>query len=201
MKLVQAHYTRKEVKALIAAAVQKAVKQERELLVQIIRSLPSLDVDVKQGWIENPSSLGRQLDNLKSPLIIDTDADPFCPDDWKVEEHQKAGKLEWNPAMVRLHLDPGQQNGKCVNGNELRKKLKNQPVLNAIVLDWLLAHPEFIPEEWKGKYVFFWGTTYRDSGGDLYVRYLYWSDGVWRWNCFWLGSNWRGNDPAVVAAS
>jgi len=133
--------------------------------------------------------------------IIDTDAQPFCPDGWKVEEHQKAGKLEWNPAKVILHLDQGQKNGKCLEGNNLRKALKGQPVMNAVVLDWLLAHPELIPEEWKGKYIYFWGTIYRDSVGRLYVRCLYWGDGSWGWRCRWLGDGWGGGSPAAVAAS
>lgn len=130
--------------------------------------------------------------------IIDTSADPFCPNGWKVEEHLKAGKLAWNPAKVRLHLDPGQQNGKC-EGNKLRKALKSQPVLNACVLDWLLAHPELIPEEWKDEYIYFWGTIYRN--GDLCVRYLYWDGGAWGWTFGWLGCDCYGNDPAAVSAS
>jgi len=39
--------------------------------------------------------------------------------------------------------------------------------MNANVLDYLLAHPELIPEDWKNKYVFFWGTIYRYSSGGL----------------------------------
>ena len=40
---------------------------------------------------------------------------------------------------------------------------KNIPVLNSNVLDYLLANPHYIPEEWKAPtfgMVFFWGTIY-----------------------------------------
>lgn len=73
-------------------------------------------------------------------------------------------------------------------------------MLNANVLEYLLAHPDLIPEEWKGKAVFFWGTIYRDSDGGLYVRYLYWSGVRWSWVCNWLARDWIGHDPAAVLA-
>jgi hypothetical protein len=101
--------------------------------------------------------------------FINCDADPFIPGGWKVEEHKKGGQLKWDPKKVSLYLPKRQQNGKVIGGNELREELKDQPVLNANVLDYLLANPHLIPEEWKNKYVFFWGTIYRDSHGNLYV--------------------------------
>ena len=88
-----------------------------------------------------------------------------------------------------------------LEGNKLRKELQSRKVLNANVLDYLLAHPELIPEEWKGKCLFFWGTIYRRSNGHLYVRFLYWFGDRWRWVGGWLDDGWRGNDPAVLSAS
>ena len=118
--------------------------------------------------------------NNKDKIIIDCDKDPFCPEGWTVEEHKKGGKLEWNPKNISLYLSENQRNG-LIKGNELHKELKDKPILNANVLDYLLAHPELIPEEWKGKYVFFWGTIYRDSVSDLDVRCLCWGGGRWYW--------------------
>jgi hypothetical protein len=86
---------------------------------------------------------------------VNCDADPFMPSGWKVEEHKKGGLFKWDPKNVSLHLSPNQQNRKEIEGNKLRKELADKPALNANVLDYLLAHPHFIPEEWKGKYVFF----------------------------------------------
>ena len=134
---------------------------------------------------------------LPTKHVIDCDADPFLPDGWKVEEHIKGGQWEWNPDQIELYLAEGQKNGGYVNGHELRKQLKDKPILNANVLDYLLAHQELIPEEWKGKRVYFWGTVYRHSDGNLYVRCLYWNGRTWDWDVRWLDDDWGGDDPAA----
>ena len=133
--------------------------------------------------------------------VIDCDANPHVPDGWKVESHRKHGSLEWDLTKIQLYLSPEQQGEKRIEGNKLRKELENQPVLNANVLDYLLKHPELIPEEWKKQYTFFWGTIYRNSAGNLCVRYLYWGGWSWRWGYGWLGSDWRVSHPSVVLAS
>jgi hypothetical protein len=132
---------------------------------------------------------------------IDCDADPYIPECWKVEAHIKHGLFEWKPNKVMLYLSEQQKDGNYIEGNKLHKELKDKPVLNANVLDYLLANPQLIPEEWKGKVVFFWGTIYRDSDGDLYVRYLIWGGDGWRWLSRWLGDYWRDIRPAAVSAS
>lgn len=132
---------------------------------------------------------------------IDCNADPKIPyDGWKVEEHRRTGDFVWDPSKVTLYLSESQKNGKVIEGNKLRKELKDKPVLNANVLDYLLAHPELIPEEWKGKYIFFWGTIYRGSDGHLGVRCLRWGGARWDWGDDWLGDGWRGGRPALVSA-
>lgn len=132
--------------------------------------------------------------------LIDCDALPFCPDGWEVVEHRKHGQLQWDPSKIRLHLSKKQTDGKVI-GNKLRKELENQSVLNANVLDYLLAHPDLIPEEWKGKAVFFWGTIYRYSDGYLCVRCLCWSGDRWGRDCGWLDRDFCGRNPAAVSAS
>jgi len=140
-------------------------------------------------------------------VIIDCDVDPFVPKGWQVVEHQKGGKLVWDPDKIQLYLSPEQKDGKWIEGNALRKELANKPVLNANVLDYLLAHPHLIPEEWKKdkngyiRFIFFWGTIYRNSGGYLGVRYLCFNDGEWRWHCGWLDDDWNGHDPAALLAN
>lgn len=117
--------------------------------------------------------------------IIDCDADPYVPADRReyiVEEHQKGGQFEWDPAQVELYLSDAQKDGR-IEGNKLRKELEGKPVLNANVLDYLLKNSHLIPEEWKDKYVFFWGTIYRSQydpdDSDLYVRFLNWVGDRW----------------------
>lgn len=132
--------------------------------------------------------------------IIDCDANPYIPDGWKVEEHIKDGELHWNPDEVEFYLCDEQNGGTdTIEGNELRKKLKDKPVLNACVLDYLLANPQLIPEEWKGKAVFFWGTTYRSSDDHLYVRYLFWYAGKWHWDNSWLDNDWDDFCPTILS--
>lgn len=145
--------------------------------------------------------------DLTTQHIIDCDARPLEPSGLTVapESEQLAnrvrGQFVFDPANVKLHLSSNQQGGKFIRGNDLRKELASEPVLPANVLDFLLANPHLIPEEWKGKYVFFWGTIYRDSGGPLCVRYLYFRGGGWDSYYGWLGIGWCGSYPAALRAS
>lgn len=132
--------------------------------------------------------------------VIDCDADPFVPEGWKVKEHRKGGLWKWDEKYVILHLSKFQKKGGISTGNDLRKELENKPVLNANVLDYLLAHPHLIPEKWKGKSIFFWGTIYRDPDGDLNVRYLCWGGDGWCWRWRWLQSGWLEHCPAALRA-
>jgi len=134
--------------------------------------------------------------------VIDCDADPFVPDGWSVEEHQKGGSFQWDASKVELWLANGQKNGgKVLEGYMLHKEMAKKVPFNACVLDYLLANPHLIPEEWKGKYVFFWGTVYSYRDGSLYVRYLCWNDGRWDWGYNWLDNVWHGGSPAALRAS
>ena len=137
--------------------------------------------------------------------LVDFDAKPFIPNGWTIlpDSEQLAkrvcGQWKFDPTKVELYLNEGQKNGKSIEGNDLRKKLANQPVMNANLLDFYLAHPKLIPESWKGQYVFFWGTIYRSADGNLCVRYLYWNGGRWYWDCYWLENDWDSNYPSAVS--
>ena len=138
--------------------------------------------------------------------LIDFDVKPSIPNGWTIlpAEDQipsrARGKVKFDPTKVKLHLDRNQETG-AIEGNNLRKKLENAPVYGAQLLDFYLANPHLIPEEWKGKYVFFWGTIYRDSDGSLYVRCLCWNGVRWHWDCDWLDSDFDDDDPAALSAS
>lgn len=145
--------------------------------------------------------LGHQpLVSKPTTHVIDLGAEPFVPDGWRVESHERGGKFAWDASKVQLHLDSAQDNGGSIEGNKLRKKLTKVDgiLLNANVLDYLLAHPELIPESWKGKAIFFWGTIYRGSSVGLYVRCLCWGGERWCWSSCWLGGGWGDGDPAAV---
>ena len=85
-----------------------------------------------------------------------------------------------------------------IEGNDLRKEIVSPLVLNANVLDWLLDHPELIPEEWKDFYIFFWGTIYRYSEDSFSVRYLCWSNSKWCWFLGWSGRGFESKHPAMI---
>ena len=132
--------------------------------------------------------------------LINCDADPFIPEGWRVEEHQKSGQINFNPTKTELYLSKKQKNG-VISGNDLRKELKGKSVLNANVLDYLLAHPRLIPDSWKGKYVFCLGTVYRNSYGRLFVRGLCWNGAKWYWLWLWLGRSFRSILRVALASN
>ncbi|MEK7767713.1 MAG: hypothetical protein AAB368_15905 [bacterium] len=137
--------------------------------------------------------------------VIDCSVQPMIPTGWQINPKDQIasrfqGELVWSLEKIRLHLDPAQEGDGVLKGNALKKKLKGQPVLPANVLDWLLQHPAFIPSDWRGKAIFFWGTVYRGSGGDLCVRCLCWGDRSWDWSGHWLSFDWDGRGPAAVLA-
>ncbi|EKD56250.1 MAG: hypothetical protein ACD_58C00247G0001 [uncultured bacterium] len=131
--------------------------------------------------------------------LIDCDSMPFIPNGWSVKDHKKGGFFKFDPAKISLYLSKKQNKG-SVGGRDLLKDLADKLVINANVLDYLLAHPELIPEEWKGKFVFFWGTIYRDSDGDLHVRCLNWDGSKWIWIYGWLDYNFYSGSPAALAS-
>lgn len=141
-----------------------------------------------------------ELEVKPAEHVIDCDVLPYELDGWKVVEYKRGGQLRYDPATISLYLSENQKNGKAIEGHKLRNELQDQPVLNANVLDYLLAHPELIPDSWKGKYIFFWGTVYRGRDGDLYVRCLCRVGDGWDWGYGWLGGVWDDDVPAAVLA-
>lgn len=131
--------------------------------------------------------------------LIDCDAQPFIPDGWKVEEHHQCGQWKFDLQKISLYLSKKQNKG-AICGNDLRKELANKTVHNANVLDYLLAYPNLIPEEWKGKIVFFWGTIYRSAGDGLCVRDLIWGGSQWDWGYFWLDDVFDSGCPAALVS-
>jgi hypothetical protein len=190
-----------------------SLKQILRVVTTLVDNLPEeiedLDPKVAQMIIEGRATSGREFMRfLKNGArihvvgnhTIDCFADPFVPKGWSVEEHRRTGDFVWDPSKVALYLSDSQKNGKVIEGAKLREELKDKSVLSANVLDYLLAHSELIPEKWKGKYVFFWGTIYRDSDGLLHVRCLGWGGGRWDWRCSWLDGDWLDDGPAAVSA-
>lgn len=68
--------------------------------------------------------------------------------------HTKQEKIN----KVKLCTYARQNHGSWEEGNDIKKYVSN-PLCDD-VLDYFLDHPEEIPESWKGKLIFFWGTIY-----------------------------------------
>jgi hypothetical protein len=142
-------------------------------------------------------------------IVIDCDADPFVIAGWTVEEHKRDGQFTFDPSQIELYLDDSQKRGSYIVGDKLRQRLADEPVLNANVLDYLLANPNLIPDDWKAdkagntRYsIFFWGTVYNPLRyGSLCVRYLHWNGIMWDWGFNLLSWDWCGDYPAAVLAS
>jgi len=119
------------------------------------------------------------------PHLIDCFSQPYVPEGYSVETHRQYGEYRWNPKHVELCV-PVEKGGRNT-GDQFRKNLLHKQVLNANVLDHLLAHPELIPNEWKGEVaglpymIFFLGTTYKDCENRLAVRCLFWRGSVGEW--------------------
>jgi hypothetical protein len=138
--------------------------------------------------------------------VIDLDADPSVPEGWTVESHRPCGSLIWNPSKtLRLYLSRTQV--RPVKGADLRVEIEKYPVVNATLLDFLMArqleNPHFIPADWKYdelgrvRYIFFWGTIYRYDGG-LCVRYLRWNVLRWEQSFGWIDSQWNSQYFALL---
>lgn len=129
-------------------------------------------------------------------MLIDTNKQPFIPDGITLESHKGLGKID--PTKIELYLSEKQKTG-YIKGTDLLKELEDKPVLNAVVLDYLLKHPKLIPDEWKDKYVYFWGTIYSNSYGNLFVRCLDWNGRRWGRLYSWLDNDWLGCYPAALS--
>jgi hypothetical protein len=155
---------------------------------------------VSEGRFEQV--LGPQVQTSATPTqahgVINLEADPFVPNGWAVEEHKMGGLFDFGKSKIELFRTKKQQCGYVV-GYNLREELAREPVLNANVLDYVIEHPEFIPEDWKGKYVFFWGTVYICSLGRQCVRYLHWSNNRWSWHYRLLSTDWDNFRLAACA--
>lgn len=132
--------------------------------------------------------------------FVNFDRDSFVPQGYTIVEHKGSGQFKYDSTKVKLYLSEKQKNGKTINGDSLCRELKDLPVVNANLLDFLLKEENqyLIPDEWKGKVIFFWGTIYKNVHGDLFIRCLYWDAEEWISYYQSTSKEWYDNSPAVI---
>ncbi len=162
--------------------------------------------DVARTITINETTIAVNLGAVPKPPFDGTEVEQHIGKGWSIVEKRTDG-LYVDGRKVILHLSKRQKNGKLLKGHELREELTGKPVLDANIFDALLSNLHLIPEDWKKdendntRYIFFWGTIYRNSDRPLFVRYLFFLGGKWRSNYYWLGNDWNDNYPAALRAS
>ena len=123
---------------------------------------------------------------------------PWIPNGFTLESHHDNGEVDLS--KLALHLEPEQEKG-TIKGEVLAERMKEKG-LNSAVLKYLSDNPKLIPDDWKGKLVYFWGTILRNPHGYRYVLYLYWHGDEWNWDSDgWLVSDWDAASPSAVLTS
>jgi hypothetical protein len=123
--------------------------------------------------------------------VIDCNADPFVPRGMKLVHHKRNGIRPVPPERIQLYCTESQLTREGQRGTVLRAEIESYTgVLNANVLDHLLADTAAISQSWKAQVrpdyqtiVCFQGTEYeKDCGGPRKcVRTLSWSEFTGSW--------------------
>lgn len=188
--------------AIMVKASEVSIGLAHELVITACKA--GFEINDFTALVQNEEKLEKILQYLRGNAkvvqfkhFIDCNADPYIPGGlrWKIENHNRSGQLEWDVKKLTLHVVEDQD----INGYELFKELRWKG-LNANVLDYLLKNQELIPDEWKGMVVNFWGTTYRDSGDNLWVRCLFWDGNAWDWTYSGFRYDFK-NSAALLKAS
>ena len=131
------------------------------------------------------SSTTEQIEKVH---LIDTTTQPQIPS-WATasrEHNTSLGTIEWNKEKFK---EGGlRYMSEFSTIDKILKKIREEkvPVLNATVLDYLLAHQDQIPENWKStkshspRQIYFWGTLFTD-GRTSFVQYIQFREdkGLW----------------------
>ncbi|EKD67871.1 MAG: hypothetical protein ACD_48C00174G0003 [uncultured bacterium] len=112
---------------------------------------------------------------------------------WTLHKHIGKGVLDLDPSKLELFYAPRGNFYELVWLPFFLHKLKKGkiPILNDSVLDYLLDHPEIIPESWKtGRddklvtRIDFLGTEYRSPSGEIHVRGIMWNALTRKWESY-----------------
>ena len=111
--------------------------------------------------------------------IIDCDVLPTPPhNETTICKHVTHGRLVWDKDRQKeaLYICKGQYGQDSMPAMDILTELRDKPVLNANVLEYLLNNQDAIPNEWRNENLFymFWGTLYYNHAESMtYVRSLH----------------------------
>lgn len=121
-----------------------------------------------------------------------------------IVHHDFQGEISWTPSRIITFAHPRQRSlEEGVGGGEVLKYAKKHPeyrhlLLNACMLDYLIATPCNIPAAWEGEY-YFPGTLYLDDASMLCVRGIrQLPDGTWEPCSRRLKALWYANQKFVA---
>lgn len=185
--------------------------------------MPEISGDVMQGWIQNPGAVQKVLkeafcppDVVNKPAIISIDRTiPFDPvkflgQDWGIEEQDERSLSLAQVDLSKVQLVNVLKKGEgWIKGEEKLARLKRAGYLrlDAKIFQTLREDQSLIPDSWKKRtsgnttFIFFDGTILRGPNGNRGVLSLYWGDGRWDWNSYWLEHGWLADGPSAVLAS
>lgn len=118
----------------------------------------------------------------------------------EVAENKQYGEVPFDLKKMELYMSDKQKTG-YISGTDLRKEMQDKSPVNLAYLQFFVDNPKLFPKEWKGQYIYGWGTIVRNDRGGLDVPCLVLSDGrvVLDWR--WLGYGWGSACPALRFAS
>lgn len=132
-------------------------------------------------------------------LSVNTEHLPTFPEEYKVIEHLKNGKLSFSKDKLDVLFFPKQNNGKEeMQGTEVLKLLRPEQKLNVAMADFLLKNPSIIPDSWRNFSVCFWGTLLKSPVDNLAVLFIFWSGRDWHWGTRSINAKFDHQHPAAI---
>ncbi len=128
-----------------------------------------------------PSNVGRRASRDMRPLFqmeyyIDARDNPFSPyPTFKMVEHLNQGFWKWDEDVARIKEVVHSPRHKVITAHELRERCAKDAIGNANFIEFFILNKHLVPEEWRGKNIFFLGTLYVHIAekGKYYVRYVH----------------------------
>lgn len=170
-----------------------AVQVAGELYYDLDGQLTEIKRQLRQpnGYPFDPSALKNALQDAIEGRFGGSTRFPFfnpatfIGKSWVIAEDNEALPETWDSASTRL-VSALRKGEATVSGEKTIERLRGDKPLGARAFLYFWNNREKIPEEWKGKLVFFDATVLRNPGGDRFSLYLSWFGDRWYWYYNWL---------------